>query len=281
MGYRQDGMATGGRNFGECGAAGSHIRKRIAQPCESYHLQLGCYEACGRAFGDLYASGNEIGREYLRKHGFDDDDAARFGLGFTRSPKSIMPEFNVSESHAVGFITIPFWNRDFTSANYCVLRAVSGNDEVGKQEWHAESVAGPLYNEWMLSASLPIVFVAKGLFDAIALAKITEQPVVALGGVSNAKRLTDTLYRIQPDMRPRIIAVCMDEDDEGHAVRDAIMADLAGVDIARAAFGPYPRNAINPNAWLTSGQGIDWDYVLRQGPAGIDPLYATEWCDGR
>ena len=240
-----------------------------------------CYEPCGLAFGDLYAPGNDAGREWLRMRGIDDLDTSRFGLGFTRAPKSILPQFAVYEPGAAGFITIPFWNRDFSAAGYCMLRTVPGDGKVRNKEWRPKGLASPLYNEWMLSAALPAVFVTEGLIDAMALNKIVEQPVMALGGVANAKRFSQVMYHTAPDLRPRSVVVCMDEDAEGRKCRDRMMADLASMGVACAAFAPYPRGCKDADEWLMSGRGVDWDYELRAGFPDTGEIYVTRWLDGR
>ena len=63
-------------------------------------------------------------------HIIDDGDAETFGLGFTTNCTEVMPEFRVYEPHAYGFITIPFWNADFSTANYCMLRTVFKNSSI-------------------------------------------------------------------------------------------------------------------------------------------------------
>lgn len=240
-----------------------------------------CYEACGRAFGVLYTPGNEFAREWLHGRGIDDLDTSRYGLGLTFAPRSVLPQFAVSEPHARGFITIPFWNRDFSAADYCMLRTIPGNGEARNKEWRPKGLASPLYNEWMLSASLPAVFVTEGLIDAMALNKIVEQPVMALGGVANAKRFASVMYHTPPDRRPRSVVVCMDEDAEGRRCRDRMMADLQSMGVACAAFAPYPRGCKDADEWLMSGRGVDWDYEVRKGFPDTGEILVTRWADGR
>ena len=129
-----------------------------------------CAEACGNAFGQLYYAENDIGRRYLRWRGLDDGDAATFGLGFTRDPKEIMPEFSVYEPKAFGFITIPFWNKDFSTANYCMVRTVCRPGDARNKEWRPRGLASPLWCEWLLSVAAEQVYVTEGLIDAMALA---------------------------------------------------------------------------------------------------------------
>ncbi|MBQ9043565.1 MAG: toprim domain-containing protein [Eggerthellaceae bacterium] len=238
-----------------------------------------CFEQCGRAFGDLYAPGNEVGRRYLRYRGLDDDDAARFGLGFTRNPRSIMPQFRVYEPEALGFITIPFWNRDFTVANYCMVRTISRGD-VRNKEWRPKGVASPLWNEWMLTASLPVVFVAEGLIDAMAINKVLGKPTMALGGVANAKRLASILYHADPSARPDKVIVCMDEDDEGRKAAEAICGNLSRIGVANGLVPPYPEGAKDMDEWLMRGEGSEWDFEAQPADCTGLVLYRTRWRDG-
>lgn len=241
-----------------------------------------CFEACGLAFGDLYAPGNEVGRRYLRFRGLDDDDAALFGLGFTRYPKAIMGQFSVSEPEALGFITIPFWNRGFTEARYCMVRTIS-RGKVRNKEWRPKGVASPLYNEWALSAALPVVYVTEGLIDAMAMRKITGKTTVALGGTSNAKRFSQVLYYTRPQARPAKVIVCMDEDDEGRKTRDRMCADLDAIGVPNAYLQPYPGGAKDAGEWLTNGRGTDWEFFEKPpDPATGLVLVGTKWRgDGR
>ena len=238
-----------------------------------------CSEACGRAFGDLYAPGNDIGRRFLRYRGFDDDDAARWGLGFTRDPRLIMPEFSLFEPDALGFITIPFWNRDFSEARYCMVRTVS-RGAVHNKEWRPKGVASPLWNEWMLSAALPAVYVAEGLIDAMALAKLTGKQVMALGGTGGARRFSSVLYHTSGTLRPGKVVVCMDEDEKGRQACERLCADLDKMGVAHAALPPYPGGAKDADEWLMAGRGRDWDFERRDAGVGGLSLFGTRWRDG-
>ena len=237
-----------------------------------------CSEACGFAFGELYAPGNEVGRRYLRYRGLDDDDAARFGLGFTRCPRNVMDQFRVYEPEALGFITIPFWNEDFSEARYCMLRTIS-RGEVRNKEWRPKGVASPLWNEWMLQAGLPCVYVAEGLIDAMVLTKVLNKSVMALGGTSNARRLAQVLHHGDRGLWPGKVVVCMDEDDAGRKAAAAIRADLDRLGIPNSAMEPYPGGAKDADEWLMAGKGVEWEFE----PSFVDlngcTLYRTRWRD--
>lgn len=262
-------------------ASGQPVPRRLpppmARPPFDEPRQAGgddCGDACVRAWEHMYEPGNEAGRQYLRRRGLDDDDIMRWGLGFTRDPKEVMPQFKVWEPDAVGFVTIPFWNHVFSEARYCMLRTVS--DGVARnKEWRPAGIATPLWNEWALSMSLPVLYVAEGLIDAMALAKVMCAEAMALGGVSNARRLAQVLYRVPDEMRPRTVVVCMDEDEEGRKARARICADLDRLRIPHAVMPPYPGGAKDADDWLMGGQGKDWEFEKIE--AGAQALYRTRW----
>lgn len=260
--------------------------KRKPKPKTSLELlcEVGgadCSNACGRAFDALYRRGNEAGRAYMLERGFDDDDLAGYGLGFVRNPKDIMPEFSVYEPNALGFIVIPFWNEDFTKANYCMLRTIPGTGKVNNKEWRPKGLATPLWREWLLTQRLSEVYVTEGLLDAMALAKKIEFSfVMALGGISNAKRLSKVLATAGPRRRPKKIVVCMDEDDKGRETSERICRDLDGLGIAHAVLPAYPNGAKDANEWLMNGRGVEWEFEGRDAlPLGT-PLYRTRWLHG-
>ena len=236
-----------------------------------------CYEAIGRAFGNLYAPGNEVGRRWLRHRCLDDGDAARWGLGFTRNPKEIMPEFNVYEPEALGFITIPFFTgRECGAANYCMLRTIS-RGSVRNKEWRPKGLVSPLWNEWMLNSGVDEVFVAEGLLDAMSVNKLlVGANVMALGGTSNAKRFSQVLFHAPAELRPKKVVVCMDEDDAGHKTRDRLFADLDQMGIWHATMPVYPKGCKDANDLLALMRGREWVFEERDGgPLGT--MYYTRW----
>ena len=228
-----------------------------------------CAEACGTAFGQLYCAENDIGRRYLRWRGLDDGDAATFGLGFTRDPREIMPEFRVYEPKAFGF---------FSTANYCMVRTVCRPGDARNKEWRPRGIATPLWCEWLLSASAEQVYVTEGLIDAMALAKITGGDTMALGGVSNAKRLAQVLHATPPDLRPKKITVAMDEDDEGRRTRDRICHDLDMLKVPHAVMPPYPNGAKDADEYLMAMRGKEWDFEQRDPSITTGyKLWYTRW----
>ena len=244
-----------------------------------------CSEACGLAFANLYAPEGIEGRRFLFRRGLDDRDIARWGLGFVKDPKTVMPEFRVGEKGAAGFVTIPFWNADFTKADYCMMRTVSAG-EVRNKEWRPAGLTSPLWNEWMLTASLDVVMVAEGLIDAMALAKLTEKDgmaknCMALGGVGGAKRLVQILYHAKPEQRPGLLVVCMDQDAEGKRTRDKISADLCKIGVAHICTPAYPNGAKDADEWLMAGKGKEWEFREIEGGLPDGPrLFGTRWFDG-
>ena len=237
-------------------------------------------EQVGLAFADLYAPGNEVGRRYLRYRGLDDDDIARHALGIVREPKLVMPQFSVYEPEALGFITMPFpTDSAFTRVNYVMVRTIS-RGEVRNKEWRPKGVASPLWNEWMLRESLPVVYVTEGLIDAMALGKLTGKPTMALGGVANAKRFAQVLYHTPPASRPGKVVVCMDCDGEGRKAASRMCGDLAKIGVAHAVLPDYPGGAKDADEWLMATKGEKWDFEEYEGSIpGFGPLYRTRWRD--
>ena len=61
-----------------------------------------CIDAVAKAYDNLFVPGSEVARRYLRWRGLDDTDIQRFGLGYVRDPKEILPQFSVYEPDALG-----------------------------------------------------------------------------------------------------------------------------------------------------------------------------------
>ena len=244
-----------------------------------------CAEACVAAFANLYSPENVEMRRYLFRRGLDDTDISRWGLGCVDDPRKVCPSFKVSEPGALGFITIPFWNADFTEARYCMVRTVSAG-EVRNKEWRPAGVASPLWNEWMLTAGLDVVLVAEGLIDAMALAKLTKRDglgkhCMALGGVGGAKRLAQVLYHAKPSERPGLMVVSMDHDEAGEQTRAALSADLCKIKVPHICVPAYPHGAKDADEWLMAGKGREWEFCeLESSIEGGPKLYGTRWLDG-
>lgn len=160
---------------------------------------------------------------------------------------------------------------------YLRWRGLDDGDARNK-EWRPRGLASPLWREWLLSASADVVYVAEGLIDAMALAKITRGGVMALGGVANAKRLGQVIYKTPPELRPKKLVVCMDEDAEGRRTRDKICADLDVLRVSHAVMPPYPGGAKDADEWLMAGRGAEWEFEQRGGSLpDTAPLWYTRW----
>ena len=235
-----------------------------------------CIEAVQKAYENLFEPGNEVARRYLRWRGLDDADSIIYGLGFTRDPKEILPQFSVYEPEALGFIVIPFFTGPSRkSANYCMVRTIS-RGQVKNKEWRPRGIASPLWNEWMLSAGLDVVYVTEGLIDAMALTKLLNKDVMALGGIANAKRFSQVLYRTPRRLRPSKVIVCMDEDTEGRKTRDKMCHDLGLLQIRHAVLPPYPGGAKDADEWLMNGRGEKWMHYVANDSED-NPIFLTRW----
>jgi DNA primase len=279
QGFADQAHAVGYRLEGDDGPRRPRRRppRRPRPPFEAPRKAGGadCAEACMAAYCDLYQARDDIGRRYLRWRGLDDADAATYGLGFTEDPRKVMAEFHVSEPRAFGFITIPFWDRDFSSANYCMVRTICRPGDARNKEWRPAGIATPLWCEWLLSSSAEVVYVTEGLIDAMALAKITGGDTMALGGVANARRLGQVLYATPEERRPKKLVVAMDEDDEGRKARDRICRDLDVLRLPHAVLPAYPGGAKDADEWLMAGRGSEWDFEGRGGEGTT--LWYTRW----
>ena len=251
-------------------------------------------EAAFLAFTQMYDLGTVIDPEgkpypngapamaYLQDRGLGDDDIVRCGLGFTRKPKEIMPEFNAYEPDAYGYVVIPYWNRGYTKANYAMLRTIpKGESKPRNKEWRPKGLKSPLYREWMLTAGLDVLYVTEGLLDAISLEKQIGKHVMALGGVSMAPRLSSILYHAKKGDRPGKVIIAMDEDDEGRKTAANIAYDLDVIGVPHALMPPYPNGAKDANQWLMERRGIDWHF--EEVPQFEDDEYllvTTVWREG-
>ena len=272
-----------GYRLGEGGSGQTRPKKRrppTLRPLFEEPRKAGgpdCFEAVLRARDALYAPENDVGRRYLRWRGLDDVDIARFGLGFTLAPREILPQFAVYEPEALGFIVIPFFtDGSFSAVNYCMVRTIS-RGEVRNKEWRPKRFSSPLWNEWMLSAGVDVLYVTEGLIDAMALSKLINAPhVMALGGIANAKRFSQVLYRVPREKRPQKVIVCMDEDTEGRKTSAKMCADLDKLGVPHAVLPAYPDGAKDADEWLMAGRGREWSYLTETAANGM-AFYVTRW----
>lgn len=235
---------------------------------------------CDDAYLRLYTAEGDAARRYLHSRGLGDDDILRHGLGFVAEPKRLMPEFSVWEPRALGFVVVPFWDEAMADARYCMLRTVPGDGGTNNKEWRPKGAASPLWREWLLTAGEPVVYVAEGLLDAMALGKMLGKPTVALGGCSNASRLSSVLTHTPESRRPGKIVIAMDEDGEGRKAAARIARDLDAIVVPHAAMPPYPDGAKDADEWLVDARGGEWDFEELTTEALPAPLRKTRWAAG-
>lgn len=233
-------------------------------------------EACFGAYEALFTPEGDIARRYLHWRGLDDGDIVRYGLGFAARPNTVMGEFSWYEPEALGFVVIPFYDEHCTSATYVMARTIC-RGKANNKEWRPKGLASPLWREWMLANATPVVYVAEGLLDAMALEKQIDKPTMALGGVSYANRLASVLYHTPADVRPGKVMICMDEDDEGRRAAKKIAADLDSIGVPHATLPPYPGGAKDADEWLMARRETDWNYEETSLLNGLTPLRRTRW----
>ena len=236
------------------------------------------YDACRAAYLDLRAEIGKGARDFLLARGFDDDDMAKRGLGFTTKPSSIMCQFAVHEPEAHGFIVIPYFDKNRKSVHYATLRTIEGPAPCIHKEWRPRGISVPLWQEWLLSDSLPVVYVTEGVFDAIAFEKMTGKPCVALGGTAFAGKLSDVLTNIEPGARPEKVMLLMDNDEAGSRAADGISATLDELGIPHASATDVLGTCKDVNDLLISLRGDVWGFDETTGSleSGM-PIILTRW----
>ena len=229
----------------------------------------------------LYArwfdSDRAAGREYLHARGFDDFDIKNYGLLFLKKPYTAMPEFRLYEPEADGFVAIPYWNESMTAYTYCVLRTVS-KGQITKKEWRPKGVRSPLWREHLIRSALPVLCVAEGPLDAMAMEKQVGCPCMALGGTGFTNRFASLIYHTPAELRPKKVMIAMDFDSEGQKAAEKIDCDLTRMAVAHALVPPYPNGAKDANDWLIARKGVDWvfDTVDVEGEP-VDRMVVTRW----
>lgn len=242
-----------------CLPAESNRRKNPAFPKPKDSCLILDGDTCFAMFESLYSPEGSVAREYLHARGIDDDYMANHGLGFAKDPSDAIPAFRICEPSAKGFLMIPFYDESYSSANYCIARAV-GTPSPEQKEWRPKAAASTLWQEWLLYKRLPIVYIAEGIFDAMSIEIRLHKPCIALCGTGNVPRLSGLLYRMPPSKRPLKLMVAMDEDEPGHRAASTLARDLDEIGVPYALLPPYPNGAKDANEWHMKGKGREWTY---------------------
>jgi len=191
-------------------------------------------------FKRLFEPEAEPGREWLRSRGFDAAElAARYGIGWTRRPKGIESAFKLYEPHALGFITIPFFDdATCTTASYMAVRTVPGDVKPNRKEWNPANTPKPLYREWLVGAGLDVLYVVEGLMDCWAMESLSGKPCIGLGSTGMCKRLANLLAYTPEADRPKKVVVALDQDENeaGQRAAKLLMDDLKELRIACGEF---------------------------------------------
>ena len=237
-------------------------------------------EACRQAFERLYTPAGAPARAFLHARGLSDEDIVRHGLGYSTHPQQIQQQFNVREPEGGGFVVIPFYDEACETVPYAMLRTVPAGS-IRHKEWRPKGVRSPLWHEHLLTSPAPVICVAEGLIDAMAVEKITGVPTVGLGGASCAGRFGRVLAETPDALRPRKVLVFMDADDAGRDAARKIEAALDSLGIPCSAAPPYPAGAKDPDEWLMAMRGECWTHEAIEGSSCNPPLLRTRWIDGQ
>lgn len=235
------------------------------------NLELG-FDTCFDMYLALFTPEGNVARKYLHDRGIDDNSIMKNGIGFSSEPSTQIPEFCIYEPEASGFIMIPFYNKEFSSANYCIARP-AGNTAFNNKEWRPKGAVSTLWREWLLNEHSPILYVAEGVLDAISLELHIKKPCIALCGTGGASRLASILYHMPESKRPQKIMIAMDEDEAGRAAAEQIARNLGTIGIPHATMPPYPYGAKDANEWHASELGTSWSYNTTPVGGGIVPLH--------
>lgn len=200
----------------------------------------------------LFSEKGEAARAYLRSRGISDEHADHYMLGFATRPQEYMPEFKVFEPASLGFIMIPFYGETaLEPISYCIARTIC-HDAPTHKEWRPAGAVPILWHEWLLRSGAPVVYVAEGIFDAMAIEILTGKPCIALCGTGGASRLSSVLYYTPFEARPKSIVIAPDQDEAGLSCARKISHDLRTLGIPHGIMQPYPNGAKDANEWLVS-----------------------------
>ncbi len=240
------------------------------QPKEpNFHLDR---DTAFKMYKTLFSSDGNTARNYLHARGIDDVCIAKHGLGFVKDPSKMIPEFCIYEPNAKGFVMIPFYDADLTSANYCIARPI-GEGSVTHKEWRPKGVTATLWREWLLYEHVPVLYVTEGILDAMSLERRIQKPCVALCGTGNVSRLSSILYHMPKSQRPEKTMIAMDEDEAGHAAASKLAKSFKAIGVPHAFMPPYPNGEKDANEWHLAGFGTEWTYCTKPVGDGITPFH--------
>ncbi len=271
---------TGDSSAGSLSPAAKHAPspRKTAVPGIALPELPNIYSACFDAYSNLYTGKDGGARCFLIARGFDDSDIARHGLGFTTEPKLIMRQFSVWEPDALGFVVIPYFDKGRKSIHYAALRTIEGDAPCRSKEWRPKGVSVSLWQEWLLTEGLPVVYVTEGVFDAIAFEKMAGKPCVALGGTTFVNRLSNILESCEPSVRPAKVMILMDNDEAGRKAANDLATRLDTLGIPHASASGMLGECKDANDLLMSLQGDRWEFAeAKPFPSSDMPLIMTKW----
>lgn len=263
------------QDFGYCLSGGSDRDRDVLQSTTSYsvsHNKLPypypketdfCIDLdiCFEMYEAMFTPEGNAARDYLHARGIGDESIVKYGLGFVVNPAKMIPEFAIYEPEATGFVMIPFYNEDHTSANYCIARPI-GSLSITHKEWRPKGVVTTLWNERLLYSRVPILYVAEGILDAISLEMLLQRPCLALCGTGNVSRLCSILYHMPPSQRPAKIMIAADQDQAGQVAARKITECLNLIGVPHALMPSYPNGEKDANEWLIAERGKSWSYEI-------------------
>lgn len=229
-------------------------------------------DICFEMYEAMFTPEGNAARDYLHARGIGDESIVKYGLGFTVNPTKLIPEFAIYEPEATGFVMIPFYGEDPSSANYCIARPI-GSLSIIHKEWRPKGVVTTLWNERLLYSRVPILYVAEGILDAISLEMLLQRPCLALCGTGNVSRLCSILYHMPPSQRPAKIMIAADQDQAGQVAARKITECLNLIGVPHALMPSYPNGEKDANEWLMAEHGKSWSYKVETLGENLTPLH--------
>ena len=204
---------------------------------------------------------SEIAMTYLHSRGFCALTAFENIIGFMPDRKGLVNDdgtllFTKYEPNTPrGYLVIPFpSDESFGRVQYAMLRPIPGDQKPENKELRPTGYKSPLFREYLLRQSLDVLYIAEGLLDCFALESMVDKPVMALGGDSFHKRLTDVLYYTLPSYRPKKIILALDNDEPGQQATEKIKEKLNLLEIPFNVL-QYPDGCKDANDLLLMKRG--------------------------